>query len=281
MKALYVVVVLVALLSIATVPASAAKVPPGPIKHFIVLMMENRAFDHMLGWMHEENPKIIGLNGTQSNPWDFSNPHGKRLYVTKTPNDVTPSPDHSINGTSTQIFGNANPQPWDQPTMQGFVKSARSYIGDAYAQSVMDAWPPEHVPVISSLARNFALFDSYHASVPGPTDINRLYLHSATSHGEGHNNIVDLILGYPQKNLYQLLDEAGYNWRAYFGEVPDPLFFQYTRAPEFWDRFHLIEKFYSHVASGDPYLHLYFPQLLRYRRYFGQRSTSCTCSECW
>lgn len=251
MKAILFVTVLVALLGLFASPTVGAKVPPGNIKHFVVLMMENRAFDHMLGWMHETNPNIVGLNGTQSNPWDFNQPSGQRVFVTKTPKDETPNPDHSINGTSTQIFGTSNPSIFDQPSMQGFVKSARSYLGDATAKSVMDCWLPEHVPVISTLAKTFTLFDQYHASVPGPTDVNRLYLHSATSHGAGHNNVVEIALGYPQKSVYQLIDEAGYNWSAYFGEVPDVLFFDYTRSPMFWDRFHLMDDFYKHVASGD------------------------------
>lgn len=114
----------------------------------------------------------------------------------------------------------------------------------------MDCWTPEHVPIITSLASNFALFDQYHASVPGPTDVNRLYVHSATSNGEGTNSIPSLLLGYPQKSLYALVDESGYDWDAYFGEIPDPLLFQYTRQPQFWDRFQLMERFYTNVAAG-------------------------------
>lgn len=82
--------VLVALLALAgcVVAQTGAKVPPGKIKHFVVLMMENRAFDHMLGWMHAENPNIVGLNGTESNPWDYNNPSSEKVFITKTPDDV-------------------------------------------------------------------------------------------------------------------------------------------------------------------------------------------------
>ena len=115
----------------------------------------------------------------------------------------------------------------------------------------MFCWPTEKVPIITTLASQFALFDQYHASVPGPTDVNRLFFHSATSYGAGVNDVLQIIGGYPQKTLYQLIDEAGYDWRGYFGEVPDPLFFHYTRQSQFWDRFHLMDKFYKHVAAGD------------------------------
>jgi phospholipase C len=42
------------------------------LKHVVVLMMENRSFDHMLGALHAENPLISGLTGLESNP-DTSN----------------------------------------------------------------------------------------------------------------------------------------------------------------------------------------------------------------
>lgn len=115
----------------------------------------------------------------------------------------------------------------------------------------MDTWTPDRVPIISTLAQNFALFDEYYASVPGPTDVNRLFLHSATSLGEGHNNVPEIIMGYPQRTLYELLDEAGYDWSAFFGELPDPLFFSYTRQPKFWDRLHLLKTFYKRLETGD------------------------------
>lgn len=115
----------------------------------------------------------------------------------------------------------------------------------------MAGWTPDRVPIITTLASEFALFDEYHASVPGPTDVNRLFFHSATSDGAGVNDVLQIIGGYPQKTLYQLLDESDYDWRAYFGEVPDPLFFTYTREPKFWDRFHLLDKFYKALDKGD------------------------------
>ena len=45
-----------------------------------------------------------------------------------------------------------------------------------------------------------------------------MYLHSATSHGDGFNNAEHIALGYPQKTIYESLDEAGFTWTNYFGE---------------------------------------------------------------
>jgi phospholipase C len=51
------------------------------------------------------------------------------------------------------------------------------------------------LPVLSSLALEYALFDHWYASVPGPTFPNRLYAMSATSHGFGSNSILQTVLG--------------------------------------------------------------------------------------
>lgn len=167
MKTAILLVAVVGLLCACAPQTSAAKVPPGPIKHFIVLMMENRAFDHMLGWMSEKNPEIVGLNGTQSNPWDYEKPQGRRIFANKGAKDVrccithidacitslcgrmnareplkplltlrighlnlqvAPDFSHSINGTGIQIYGTPTPGFWNTPDMQGFIKSAREHV---------------------------------------------------------------------------------------------------------------------------------------------------------
>jgi phospholipase C len=52
-----------------------------PIKNIIVLMMENRSFDHFLGHLSKQDPRIDGLNGTQANPLDPLNPASPTMAV--------------------------------------------------------------------------------------------------------------------------------------------------------------------------------------------------------
>lgn len=59
-----------------------------PIKHFVVLMMENRSFDHMLGHLKQKNSNIIGLIGNESNPVDPNNPFSESVYVSFDAPDV-------------------------------------------------------------------------------------------------------------------------------------------------------------------------------------------------
>lgn len=80
--------------------------------------------------------------------------------------------------------------------MDGFV-FAYNKTGQSGA-AIMDCFAPEHVPVITTLASEFALFDSYFAGVPGPTFPNRLFSMSATSDGFGDNSASETALGWPQ-----------------------------------------------------------------------------------
>ena len=68
----------------------ALRSPPGPIKHYIVLMMENRAYDHMLGWFQMENAHLQGLTGSESNLWNPEDPASKAIPVNKNAQDVRP-----------------------------------------------------------------------------------------------------------------------------------------------------------------------------------------------
>src|ERR1700739_2609218 len=92
------------------------------LKHVVVLMMENRSFDHMLGGLKKKFPKIAGLTGTESNPDNDGN------IGTVAPNAVyrvqlAHDPDHHFPGVDLQIFGGAPFAPGRVANMQGFAKS--------------------------------------------------------------------------------------------------------------------------------------------------------------
>jgi len=77
-----------ALVSVCCAASSTARVPAGPVKHYVVLMMENRAYDHMLGYFHLDGEHLNGLTGSESNPWNPSDPNGKQIKVTMDAKDV-------------------------------------------------------------------------------------------------------------------------------------------------------------------------------------------------
>src|SRR5208283_3039327 len=77
----------------------------------------------------------------------------------------------------------ANP-PCDPAPMTGFVASATQaveYSGDEVL--VMECFQPDQLPVLTTLAGEFALFNFWHSSLPGPTWPNRFFVHAATSGG--------------------------------------------------------------------------------------------------
>jgi len=78
---------------------------PYPIKTVVVLVQENRSFDHMLGWMKQLNPDINGVSGPDeySNPVDTSDPNSKRINFGDESVYVDPDPGHSIQDIYEQV----------------------------------------------------------------------------------------------------------------------------------------------------------------------------------
>lgn len=220
----------------------------------VVFMLENRAFDHMLGFLKKADPRINGcLPGDCLSPEDPSDPQspmvtveGSGIYVSEA------DPDHSIHGTTFEIFGSSQQAPWpSDPPMSGFVKRYNHGNTTDYGRHIMKCFEPEQVPAISTLAQEFALFDRWFVSVPGPTMPNRAFSLSATSHGIGTNDKEKIALGWPQKSIFKALDEKGIDWRVYFQEVPTALAFSDMRNPGRLLKYRQFESFLSAAKKGD------------------------------
>ena len=176
------------------------------LQHIVVLMMENRSFDHMLGSLKAVNPAIDGVDANA-----FTNPDAKGNVVKPQPKaefqaQLQPDPDHHFPAVDLQIFGGdtgAN----RKPNMQGFVKSYFNQQRDAkHSQAIMYYFPQDKLPVLTTLALEFAVFNRWFASIPGPTICNRAFAHYGTSFGR-----VDLNPIYPPeaiKSIYTRLIHA-------------------------------------------------------------------------
>ena len=70
--------------------------------------------------------------------------------------------------------------------MNGFVNSGILNGNDGNNEITM--WSPERVPIITTLANEFALFDHYFCSYPGPTNPNRMFMHAGTCAGCTNND---------------------------------------------------------------------------------------------
>jgi hypothetical protein len=83
-----VVLALVALIALAGSFSTAARVPSGPVKHYVVLMMENRAYDHLLGYFQIPGARLEGLSGDEFNRFNPSDSNSRKVSVSPTAKDV-------------------------------------------------------------------------------------------------------------------------------------------------------------------------------------------------
>ncbi|CAN1231874.1 Non-specific phospholipase C1 [Linum grandiflorum] len=221
----------------------------GPIKTIVILVMENRSFDHMLGWLKSTRPDIDGLTGTESNKISAADPDSPEVFVSDKAIFVDSDPGHSFQAIREQIFGSVDTRRNPAP-MNGFVQQA-SNMSESMAETVMSGFHPSRIPVFTELANEFAVFDRWFASVPASTQPNRFYVHSATSHGATSNVRKDLIAGFPQKTIFDSLDESGLSFGIYYQSIPATLFFSSLRKLKNVFKFHSYElSFKSHAMKG-------------------------------
>ncbi|KAI4353649.1 hypothetical protein L6164_002581 [Bauhinia variegata] len=210
--------------------SSALPVNPNPIKTVVVLVQENRSFDHVLGWMKSLNSEIDGVTGSESNPISTSDPNSTQVIFGDGSVYVDPDPGHSIQDIYEQVFG----EPWSEasaakklpPKMEGFAQNAER-IQAGMSETVMNGFKPDLVPVYKELVKEFAVCDRWFASVPASTQPNRLYVHSATSYGLTSSDTQKLIGGLPQKTIFDTLEENGFSFGIYYQYPPATLFYRY------------------------------------------------------
>lgn len=206
--------------------------------HVIVLMEENRSFDHMLGLMMEGGPqgdtRVDGISTTAPtfcNRINISLPisASNRLCVTADALDVCPyDPNHGFEATTERIFSckykdahyagtpcvdrTITDPSVAKPDMGGFVQSGIWNKHDG--KNEMSAWAPEDVPIITTLAKSFANFDAFHCDHAGPTFPNRQFVNSGTAYGEQNDEVP--AGGFPQKTIWRLIEENNMTWAVYY-----------------------------------------------------------------
>ena len=174
-------------------------------------MMENRSFDHMLGSLKAVNQQIDGVDGTQFN----RDTQGNQVFVqplAEFQSQLDPDPDHHFPAVDQQIFA-GDQSATRVATMQGFVQNYFQQQQDvAHSQKIMYYFSADKLPVLTSLATNFAVFNRWFASIPGPTICNRAFAHYGTSFGQVGMNVF-----YPQgKSIYERLQDAGHTAKLYY-----------------------------------------------------------------
>jgi len=231
------------------------------IEHIVVLMMENRSFDNMLGWQFGLSPENFNRNLD-----------GRKVYVWPRPddppgNDMTipdPDPGELFTDMNYQLFGKINPEPEDEPNMSGFLKNyaAKAQVTGVLntPNDIMHCYQPEQLPATSLLATAFGISDRWHASAPCQTWPNRLFAACATADGYVNNLPVppehprDVLKRLPFKmptifnQFREHLFQFDKGWRIYFHDIS--VNFMLSKLWEHLDHFHFYERFQEDVCGG-------------------------------
>lgn len=230
------------------------------VEHLVVLMLENRSFDCMLGWLYPKSAAFDGLDGTETNPWHTAdgaieqiavwNDRGMRPDTAMIPD---PDPGELFTDMNMQIFG-LHGTPEGPADMSGFVDS---YLRQPPAdrpydpKAVMHCFTPQQVPVLSRLATAFGVSDRWFASAPCETWPNRFFAHTGTAGGWVDNERPRFPRLVPRwlPSVFRRMERHGRSWRIYFHDFP-----QSAALIDLWPRiatnFRLFEDFLADARNG-------------------------------
>lgn len=229
------------------------------IEHVVVLMLENRSFDNVLGRLYPKSERFDGLDLTESNRWHKPDGTVENIGAWSNPG-TTPlcmpdqDPGELFSDFTTQIFGLDAPA-GAPPNMSGFVDNYTRQNQPDHSpdpRAPMYHFLPEQVPVLAGLAKAFGVSDRWHASAPCETWPNRYFTHAGTAGGYVNNERSHFPYRWPRflPTIFRRVEARGYSWRVYFHDLPQAatLVDLWTRIPT---RFCLFEaEFERHAGSG-------------------------------
>jgi phospholipase C len=257
------------------------------IEHVFVLMLENRSFDHMLGFSGIEGTdaksgsptSVNGLDGSQTNQADGH----QYVAASPAPYIMDFDPGHGFADVLEQLGGAGSSfaagGKYPKCVNTGFAANARANLAKGATTSpgiVMAAFAASQLPILNTLAREFAVCDAWHSSLPGPTWPNRMFVHAATSGGLDDSptslqSLEALLHGYRFANgtIYDQLDNKSIPWSIVEGDalpqslslggmvgraldgrfISLPTFLARIEDPAFSDAYTFIEPNYGHVLA--------------------------------
>jgi phospholipase C len=211
-----------------------------PIDHILVVMMENRSFDH---YFQKAPEKGIPVDVA---PADFSNPDptGKPIKIFRDNVYCIADPAHGWTAVHKQANGGK---------MDGFVttntgdgeKMNCGPLTGLKGDRAMSYYEEEDIPLIYFLARNFSVADRYFCSVLGPTWPNRMYLYGASSFGRTGNDFPENV----EATIFDQLEARGVSWKVYRTTTPGFAIMLDTYL-KFKDRVVSIDAYHADAAAG-------------------------------
>jgi phospholipase C len=218
------------------VEVAAAAVPPTPeqrvpapddpaakrleqIEHIVVVMLENRSFDHMLGYLSLPSAAggrgrgdVDGLNGPEVNFNDHAGTRYPIHHLEQTRFDgEAEDPDHSGEAVDEQL-ANGGAGFVDNFARYSAAKAQQLGVSPPDPGLVMGYYDPDDLPVYDHLAAEYCVIDRWFSSVPGATWPNRLYALAGQAAGS-RDDVSPPIYALP--TFVRYLDEANVDWRWY------------------------------------------------------------------
>ena len=166
------------------------------LDHVVVLMMENRSFDHYLGWVRNADGRQAGLRYVDS----AGMVHRTYRLAPDYQGCGHPDPDHSYDGGRIELNGGA---------CDGWLRAGQN---DRYA---IGYYSEEDLEFFAGAARHWTVCDRYFSAMMGPTFPNRFYMHSAQT-----DRITNTFTQSTLPTIWDLLANAGLTGRYYFNDVP-------------------------------------------------------------
>lgn len=232
--------------------------PPDPIKHVVVLMLENHSFDQMLGGFQSIFSDLEGVDPSNLR----SNRDKDGTDYSQAPTNATVvehDPMHDLGNVLRQLEGgNQNfVLDFSKAYPETTAEERRQIMG--YFAPAISPGEPDPLPALHALARHFTICDHWYSSVPGPTWANRFFAHSGTSLGRvrmpeslgdslAH---LDLYFGYNQPTIYDRLTSVGRKWRIYHGDIPQSMVLSRQRTPRHARCYQFMDVFFSDAQAKE------------------------------
>ena len=209
------------------------------VQHVIVCMMENRSYDHFLGWVPQSDGRQQGLsypdrNGVLQPTWALAPDYQGCGH---------PDPDHSMAGGRSELNGGA---------CDGWLVTGNN---DRYA---IGYYVKEDLPFFAKAAQGWTCCDRYFSSMLGPTYPNRMFQHCAQTDRVSNTLAISSL-----PTIWDSLFNAGLQGRYYYSDVPFLALWgtKYFSGPQAIS--HPISQFYADCAAGTlPQLAMVEPEFL-------------------
>jgi phospholipase C len=234
------------------------------IKHVVYLMMENHSFDNIAGYWDFrddiDNLRNVNYCNEYTNPnWTI---YDEPIMICAGPYEQEVplvDPDHNFAGTSYEIYRTWTPSKDDTPNMGGFIERQ----SDKYSQSpgdasfVIKAYDAGKGSTLTTLAQNYAFWDTYHAEHPGPTNPNRMFATSGSTCGYVDNTDTQATGWFANvtgttcaTSIFESLSNNNISWKNYYeSDIIDSYIYKWVQ-DNAMDKIVHANEFWEDIANG-------------------------------